>query len=466
MSLFPARLARALASAAALLGVPAVAGAATLPRAAGPLPNLYGGPYTTCFWNVGVVNPAYINIATADAGASYWAAVYTLPAGATLELKGQYPHARYASINAYNLIGQASDALADFQLNPDVGSQNPFRPGVRRDVKRRSFTIKLLDSSSPTPLDNAPRSDAPARTDLYTVPPGDTSGLHVVMWRTFVPDKGLDLPGGVPLPTPVLRLADGTVQTGQRLCDTLTTQVKRFPDPSALLVPADQYNALRYQPGVPAWFPAKGLPDWRVQYNRDYLLALYTGPTYQPVVVDPPKGGQGGFFPNLDVQYMRVAVNRKLGKVVAFRATMPTTPKTYRHNPYMRPHTQMRYVSFCSTESVLTTRVTDCVYDEEIPLDARRRYAVVMSRVADRPKNATAKCGVAWVRWSPRGDGGRDHDFGWLQMRNMLPSPSFHHAIQDTKTPGDEQAVLGSYKPAGTYYTDKRAFEKLGCPAR
>lgn len=301
---------------------------------------------------------------------------------------------------------------------------------------------------------------------LYTVPPGDTSGLHVIMWRTFIPDRGLDLRGGVPLPEPVLTLADGTVQTGQQLCDTLTTEVRRFPDPTALLIPQDQYDKLRYQPGVPAYFPARPRPEWRVQYNRDYLLALYSGPTYHPVVVDPPKGGQGGFFPNLDVQYMRAAVNRKLGKVVTFRAKMPTTPSTFGRDRFMKPRTEMRYVSFCSTESVLTTRVVDCVYDEEIPLRAGRRYTVVMSGTEDRPSNATARCGVAWVRWAPRGDGGKDRDFGWLQMRNMLPARSFHHAIQDTRKPGDEQRVMGAYKPAGTYYRDRRAFEKLGCPAR
>ena len=87
-------------------------------------------------------------------------------------------------------------------------------------------------------------------------------------------------------------------------------------------------------------------------------------------------------------------------------------------------------------------------------------------RPEDRPRNATKACGVAWQVWSPRGDGGRDRDFGWMQMRNLLPSPTFRRAIQDTKTPGDERAVMGPYLPTGTYYRDKRAFERLGCPVR
>ena len=53
-----------------------------------------------------------------------------------------------------------------------------------------------------------------------------------------------------------------------------------------------------------------------------------------------------------------------------------------------------------------------------------------------------------------------------MQIRNMLPAPGFHHAIQDTRTPGDEHRVLGSYLPTATYYSGKRAFERLGCPVR
>jgi hypothetical protein len=451
---------------ALVTGLVVFAAAATV-AAAYTIPSLYGGKGSTCFWNIGVVNPHYINIALADTNANYWAAVYTEPAGATLALKGEYPYARYMALQAYNSLAAPVDAIADYQINPDPGSSNPFRAGVRRDVKRRSFTVTLLDSSPSAQLNPDQRNDEPARSYLRTRPIGDTSGLHVVMYRVFVPDKGNGLQGGVPLPKPVLRLANGRLETGQALCSALTSQVKRLPSPTDLLIPQSQYDAMRYQPGVPPWFPAKAPPVWRVQYNRAYLLALYDGPTFQsPYTLPLTKTGQSSFFPNLDVQYMRAALNRKLGKVVAFRGTMPTTPKTYDGETYMRQNTQVRYLSFCMNESVLTTRAMDCVYDEQIPLNKRRHYIVVTSRARDRPSNATSKCGVAWLAWSPAGDGGSDHDFGWMQLRNMLPSPSFHHAIQDTAAPGDEHRVLGSFLPTGTYYENKQAFEKLGCPVK
>lgn len=444
------------------LTVAAAALIATSVAHAYDLPDLYGGKGSTCFWDIGVVNGGTINIAYPDAGANYWAAGYTLPAGATLQLHGQYPHARFASVQSYNLLGAGVDALVDYEIDPDQGSQNPFRPGVRRDVRRRAFTITLLDSPPAKPLDPDQRSGGPARNVLATKPEGDTTGLHLLLWRVYVPDHGRGLDGGVPLPTPVLTLADGTVQTGQQLCDTLTSQVRRLPDLSSLLISQDQYDAMRYRPGVRTYFPAEPKPVWRVQYNRAYLLALWTGET----IANPPKAGQTGFFPNIANQYARAAINRKLGKVVAFRGRMPTTPRTSRGETRVRS-TQMRYVSFCMNESVLTTRVMDCAYDEQIPVRGHdRRYVVVTSRRADRPRNARPGCGVAWVQWSPRGDGGRDHDFGWMQIRNMLPAPGFHHAIQDTRTPGDERRVLGPYLPTATYYSGKRAFERLGCPVR
>ncbi len=462
-------LSRGRAITLALLALLAVAGAGAVSAIGAPaaprsvIPNLYGGRFSTCFWNVGVVNGGTINIAYPDANANYWGAMYTLPAGATLKLTGQYPHDRYSSIQAYNALGVVQDALADYQINPNAGSTNPFRAGANRNATKRSFTLSLSATSPATAPNPDQTSGEPTRNVLNTTPSGDTSGIHYLIWRTYVPDKGRDLRGGVALPTPVLTLANGTILKGQALCNAVTSQVHRLPDISSLLVPAAQYNALRYQPGVPAWFPAQKTPVWRVQYNRAYLLALYTPGVTPPNVT---KSGQAGFFPNLHNQYVRAALNRKLGKVVVLRGKLPTTPATYGGEKTMKGGTQMRYVSFCMTESVLTTKVTGCLYDEQVPLHAGRQYTIVISRAADRPRTATAKCGVAWLAWSPAGDGGTDHDFGWLQMRNMLPSPSFHHAIQNTVKPGDEKAVMGPYLPTATYYKDKAAVQKLGCPAK
>jgi hypothetical protein len=444
----------ALATAGALAGLAPPAGAQQ------PATSLIGGRFSDCFWRVGVINGRTNNIAYPDAGANYWAAVYTLPPGASLRVRGTFPRARYASLNAYNGLGAVQDALADVQIDPDAGSRNPFRPRVRRDAAKRAFTVELSPGALPGAPDPDQRSNAPRRNVLLTGA-ANADGRAVVLWRVYVPDRGRDLRGGVPLPRPSLTLADGRVLTGKAACDALGSATPSAVDPSSLLITREQYEALRYRPGRPAYFPAEPTPVWRVQYNRAYLLALWSGEVFP----NPPKSGQAGFFPNLHNQYVRAALHRTLGRVVALRGKMATTPRTYAGGRFLAS-TQLRYQSFCMNESPLTTRVMDCVYDEQVPLRRGRRYVVVTSRAADRPRNATARCGVAWIRWSARGDGGRDPDFGWMQVRNMLPAPGFRPAIQSTRTPGDEAGILGPYLPRARYYDGPRAFERLGCPVR
>lgn len=44
-------------------------------------------------------------------------------------------------------------------------------------------------------------------------------------------------------------------------------------------------------------------------------------------------------------------------------------------------------------ESILChTRVNDCLYDEELPLDPNSFYTVVVNKAADRPRNAIQAC--------------------------------------------------------------------------
>ena len=119
------------------------------------------------------------------------------------------------------------------------------------------------------------------------------------MLRVYVPDDGTNLTGGVGLPKPTLKLADGTVLEGKALCDAVDSESKalghtRVPDPGALLISADSYRAMRYPDmlsapvdvfgglmsvprPVPPSFPAVPEGEWRAQYDRRYLLQLWTG---------------------------------------------------------------------------------------------------------------------------------------------------------------------------------------------
>jgi hypothetical protein len=99
----------------------------------------------------------------------------------------------------------------------------------------------------------------------------------------------------------------------------------------------------------------------------------------------------------------------------------------------------------------------DCVRDDHVPLDSQGDYTIVVSTAANRPANATAACGVAWLPAGPLPQ-------TVLILRNMLPAPGFSAAVQHA-APGTERATMGPYYPVGRYYASVADFERRGCPA-
>jgi hypothetical protein len=114
---------------------------------------------------------------------------------------------------------------------------------------------------------------------------------------------------------------------------------------------------------------------------------------------------------------------------------------------------QLRYWSICSGNR--TTQTYGCIYDKDVPVDQDGYFTIAMSTAANRPANAEAQCGVAWLPW------GLDPK-GIAFVRNMLPADDFAQAVQNA-TPGTELATMGEYYPHGTYYATTADFEKTGC---
>jgi hypothetical protein len=62
----------------------------------------------------------------------------------------------------------------------------------------------------------------------------------------------------------------------------------------------------------------------------------------------------------------------------------------------MRGGNQLRFWSLCNNQGLTSGATTGpCLFDEEVPIDAKRNYTIVLSLPQDRPKNATDACGVA-----------------------------------------------------------------------
>jgi hypothetical protein len=401
----------------------------------------------SCFW-VGPFTTKRYNNAFPDSGAAYWTARYTTPPGATLRLEGRFAHARYQSLSSYGSATKgAVDSLNDVSTNADRDSKNPYRRGADRTVKRRSYAVTV--STDPPPADASQR----VPNTLYA---GAGRPDQELIYRLYVPDRGRSVTGGVGLPVPVLTLADGTVLRGAAACPTLGSAGNVL---ESSRLPLDFYLTLRDQPGKPPTFPAEDPPKFGAFYSTAYTISCI----YQGICEPNPTRG-GGQYSNLDNQYLGAFLNREFGPVLVVTGKMPRTPRTHRAEGRMGKG-QLRYWSICQNESLYTTAGAGCLYDEQVPLTRQRRYTIVTSRLSDRPRNARKRCGVGFIPWPANGDGAGHLDDALLLVRNMLPSPGFHRAVQDTRVPGDEAAVMGPYLPSGRY-TTKARFEARGCGAK
>ena len=172
---------------------------------------------------------------------------------------------------------------------------------------------------------------------------------------------------------------------------------------------------------------------------------MYTGD------IDPnaPRS-EGGFYPNLDNDYIRAIINRKHGKVLIVRGKAPTTPNTY-DGKSISEEAELRYWSLCSNQSFVNTRVNDCLFDEEIPVNKNGIYTIAISRAEDRPRNAIKECGIAWLPMADDGDGMFDEDVTIIQFRHMLPSKNFQHSIQRVMRQDQLETVMGPYMPKARY---------------
>ncbi|MBI1407642.1 MAG: hypothetical protein GC145_16140 [Caulobacter sp.] len=443
-----------LTTAAALFIQPAATVAAT-PAAVAGIPGA-----RTCFWfRPPVGADPYVNVAYPDAAARYWTAVISTPPGATLELNGDFPHARYMSFISYDGAGKPIEALADYRIAPKAGATNPFRTGARRDAASRAYSITIADAQpDPSQIEGKSLAGAGAGQNVLHAPGQGEGRQQVIIMRVYVPDRGQDILGGVPLPEPVLTLADGRRLTGQAACDALNTTQAPALSPAALSIPLAQFETMTHQPDRPAYWPATNPLTWHVQYDRKFLIGIYTGE--KPVGA---RKSEGGFFPNPDNNYIRTIVNRHYGHVLVLRGRMPTVARTLAGDKVMGSG-ELRYWSICSNQGFANTRATACLFDEEVPLDADGLYTIVVSREADRPRNAIPACGVAWLKLADDGDGAVDENAGVIQIRNMLADPDFAHAIQAVSEIGTEKAVMGPYIPDAAYMMTNSFEGSFACP--
>jgi hypothetical protein len=455
-------LAAASVAGAATAGKPAVRTVVHFP-ANGP-----GGQNShACFWGVSYTQETR-NIIWPDSHTDYPVSIDTIPAGGKIVLHGRFPHARFFSLTTSSVLGVIRGHLYDTSIKPDKGSSNPFLPDANRTSNRRSYTVTVVDQPDPGPGHEAPNT-------LYGGITGQAPGAGplLIVERVYLPDQGRDFSGGVGEPAASYVAANGTVSTGQAACASLQTKAgaSNLIDVNKLLFPLAKMTALLGLNSSPE-HPAVAKPVWYKYFTPQWLLApFYAGTSDASQIASLPLVGTG-LGANPANGYVFTWLDRTFGpkhnghNIAVLRGKLPTTPATYAGEPKMTGG-QLRYWSMCNNEGLTSGKTTGpCLADEEIPINAQRDYTIVVSLPQDRPVNATAACGVAWMNWGTTGDGYMRPRSTMLLLRNLTTTahPAFPNAVQNITTPATVKRTMGAYLPTVSY-TDAAKFTHTGCNA-
>jgi hypothetical protein len=298
-----------------------------------PGPKLRPGFFTTDPDDYGIENQIPDNMNTFNTA---W---FTIPAGAKIVVKGEFPHMRHWSFTTYSENGVPRDVIDDRDIDPEPGSFNPFRAGVPRDAQPRRYRFTIENETPPTPR---------PRNAVYTLAePGRPIGMHM---RNYVPDRSVDYLGGAGVPEVELHTADGKVLKGVEACAATAAPLRGKQVP--LTVSKTTWMALNSLP----WRPADRTPahDFTVEpmekfYNREHLIAK----TFFPIAPSDFLAVQkGGFWSNPATRYGYKYISQAYGKVYVVRGKMPRAPQTWAGDPVpMNQDADMRYWSICTAQA-------------------------------------------------------------------------------------------------------------------
>jgi hypothetical protein len=435
--------------------------------------GLFQGPRGWVYWNhLESPRPIQNPNLWPDGQSTYFIGRLAMPAGSSLTLRFTYPHARYFQFALYTWDGKTfvstGEALAGRDIEPDAGSTNPFRVGADRLAEPRDFTLRILATDAP--------KDAPER-ERNTLYAGGSGGDLMFVTRIYLADQGWDGAGwgmasspsaGRGLPTYEGLLADGTKLSAAEVVERFGQPMEATKQP----VTAEQWGQLVHAPSNdpaldPASAPAREDPRWEKYWNFRYSIVGAFKTSEERAKIPSAGAIDGGGDPT--TQYLFLNLSRKFGAVYVMRGKMPTFPNTYAgaggRGLEVMPDAQTRYWSLVSCEAAPSGQIVDSLTDMQVPLDEDGNYTIVYSRRDDRPNNATLDNGVAWIEWSPRGEGiggpNNRTDFGMLMLRIMATNPTWAQRPDNVTEPGMEEAVMGPYFPRGEY-TDKATFEASG----
>jgi hypothetical protein len=444
---------------------------------------------------------------------------FLAPFGTKVIMDGEFPHSRFFDVQLSppfdpafyyyeGAFGVPEVPTVDVDIEPIAEHSNPFRQGVRRDVKKRHYqltwTLRMgngaqLEPAYQPPYFRAPGNHRYASALVYQGPLADPKskwglGHKRGVWnmgsfwvRYYAPDLSVGPLGGVPLPKVLYELptkerfflAANFKEVERATNQTRPAQSTPGAEPSkfegANIGWNHDFDILHG--AIAALFEIVGKTSAADKaYGREVVLGLTSRGEQQP----PPGNYESSTSRCIYISYLSRGMTINKGKVAVLTGRLPKTPRT-RQGEVTLEKGQARYFSITSYShpdwldlSFVGPALTS-VMDEDIVTDAEKRYVIVYSRPEDRPKNAYPQNGVTWVDWS------NTASQAWV-VRYLSVHPDWRdpQVVPDiTNLPyettswlspqfdpkltrdNSHQGKIGEYQPQ-VHYLSKKEFEKLG----
>lgn len=231
-------------------------------------------------------DPSHPKAIAGDTAAAYAWFNFSGDPSKKLVLQAEFPHARFMSVESNETRwGMKGEALFDYQIEPDRGSQNPFQPGVALEVADRAFTVEVLPARA--------TSSAPNVIHL-----GQQSQLQQsVLLRIYSPNGGAALDASV-LP----RIFAYDLESGEPTsCPESETLTETLDLPQFLTLPVTRQTSFGFFNVQVPWGPNSAIPAYLGGVDRmqtdDIAIIQFTAPTH----VDT--GGDGEFTGAGNVRY-------------------------------------------------------------------------------------------------------------------------------------------------------------------
>ena len=343
------------------------------------------------------------NFAFPEKNAVYWVAALpdTVADGDHIEIAGTSATARYFSFELYNENGKAESDVNDAGIFGDTAAPAELVPAGH------AYTVSIVYSTTQQASGTTLVADP---TDISTRAPAH----KLLLYRLYLPTGSAAQRASLPLLTYVA--ANGT-----------RTPFSHSPDTASCRTIVDNARNDIGKAGGSGSSSGSGS-------GSSGGLELTPAPAKKPPSMQVFKR-KSGEFQNLDDHYMDVKTNTGLGTILLVRGRAPAFAGSGQA-------AQVRYWSVCSDESH-STRVVDCVADQDAKIDADGDYNVVIA-------TATPPAGYAasfnYMAWGPDA-------FGRPIVRQLLADPSFKQSIdanQDALLPA---VAMGAYFPDTAYCT-------------